>query len=84
MTFHTMALIKLQARAGESETPERQQVERELIAEADRVVAFSPHERDSMIRLYGGDPQRITLAPVAWTSPGSGPWNGRRPGCGWD
>lgn len=63
VTFHTMALIKLQARAGESETPERQQVERELIADADRVVAFSPHERDSMVRLYGGDAERITLVP---------------------
>ena len=63
VTFHTMALIKLQARAGESETPERQQVERELIADADRVVAFSPHERDSMVRLYGGDAERMTLVP---------------------
>ena len=63
VTFHTMALIKLQARAGESETPERQQVERELIADTDRVVAFSPHERDSMVRLYGGDAERITLVP---------------------
>ena len=62
-TFHTLSLIKMQARAGESEPVQRQRVERELIAEADRVVAFSPHERDAMVRLYGADANRITLAP---------------------
>ena len=63
ITFHTLSLIKMQARAGESEPVRRQRVERELIAGADRVVAFSPHERDAMVRLYGADTNRITLAP---------------------
>ena len=63
MTFHTLALIKMQSRAGEVEPAERQQVEGELMASAQRIVAFSPHERDAMVRLYGADADRIVLAP---------------------
>jgi len=62
-TFHTLGLIKMQSRAGEVEPAERQQVERELMASAQRIVAFSSHERDAMVRLYGADAGRIVLAP---------------------
>ena len=62
-TFHTLSLIKMQARAGESEPIQRQRVERELMADADQIVAFSPHERDAMVRLYDADPDQIELVP---------------------
>ena len=62
MTFHTLALIKMQSRAGEVEPEERSQLERELMASSQRIVAFSPHERDAMVRLYGADARRISLA----------------------
>ena len=63
VTFHTLGLIKMQSRAGEIEPPEREIVEREAMATADRVIAFSGHERDAMVRLYGADADRITLVP---------------------
>ena len=63
VTFHTLGLIKMQSRAGESEPPERQAAEREAMLSADRIIAFSGHERDAMARLYGADPARVTLAP---------------------
>ena len=63
VTFHTLALIKMQSRAGETEPEEREQVEREAMHTADRIVAFSGHERDSMARLYGADPAKVMLAP---------------------
>ena len=63
VTFHTLSRIKMQSRAGENEPVERQEVEEQLIASADRIIAFSPHERDSMARLYGADVGRIRLAP---------------------
>ncbi len=63
ITFHTLSLIKMQSRAGETEPAQRQREERKLIATADRVVAFSPHEREAMVRLYGADRRRIALAP---------------------
>jgi D-inositol-3-phosphate glycosyltransferase len=63
ITFHTLGLIKMQSRAGESEPSERIRVERELMASAHRVVAFSTHERDAMVRLYDADADRIVMAP---------------------
>ncbi len=63
VTFHTLALIKMQARAGEAEPAEREMVEREAMLDADRIVAFSGHERDAMAGLYGADPGKVRLAP---------------------
>ena len=63
LTFHTLALIKIQSRAGEAEPLQRGQVERELVASADRIVAFSPHERDAMMRLYQAEGANIELVP---------------------
>lgn len=62
MTFHTLALIKLQSRAGEAEPDQRSQSERDLMASSQQIIAFSPHERDAMVRLYGADARRISLA----------------------
>ena len=53
VTFHTLGLIKMQSRAGEVEPAERTLVEAEVMASVDRIIAFSPHERDAMERLYG-------------------------------
>lgn len=63
VTFHTLGLIKMQSRAGEAEPEERQHAERALMASARRIIAFSAHERDAMVNLYGADPRRIALAP---------------------
>ena len=63
VTFHTLGLIKMQSRAGEVEPAERTLVETEVMASADRIIAFSPHERDAMERLYGADPKKVTLVP---------------------
>lgn len=63
VTFHTLALIKMQSRAGESEPAEREAVERDAMLTADRIIAFSGHERDAMARLYGADPSKVMLAP---------------------
>ena len=63
MTFHTLALIKMQSRAGEAEPEQRSESERDLMASSQRIIAFSPHERDAMVRLYGADARRISLAP---------------------
>ena len=63
VTFHTLGLIKMQSRAGEVEPPERAIVEREVMATADRIIAFSGHEHDAMVRLYDAPADRITLVP---------------------
>jgi len=63
VTFHTLSLIKMQSRAGEEEQSERSVIETKVIATADRIIAFSPHERDAMARLYAADANKITLVP---------------------
>ena len=63
VTFHTLSLIKMQSRAGEIEQTERPFVEAEVMATADRIIAFSPHERDAMARLYGVDARKVSLVP---------------------
>ncbi len=63
VTFHTLALIKMQSRAGEVEPEEREIVERDAMLNADCIVAFSGHERDAMAGLYGADPGKVRLAP---------------------
>ncbi len=63
ITFHTLSRIKMQSRSGEQEPPVRQETEERIIADADCVVAFSPHERDAMVRLYGADRNRVELIP---------------------
>ena len=63
ITFHTLGLIKMQSRAGEVEQSERPIVEAEVMSTADRIIAFSPHERDAMARLYDADPSKVSLVP---------------------
>ena len=63
VTFHTLGLIKMQSRAGEVEPAERPIVEAEVMASADRIIAFSAHERDAMARLYDADATKVSLVP---------------------
>lgn len=63
VTFHTLGLIKMQSRAGEVEPAERPQVEAEVMATANRIIAFSAHEKDAMVRLYGADATKVSLVP---------------------
>ena len=63
VTFHTLSLIKMQSRAGEIEQTERPVVEAEVMATAGRIIAFSPHERDALARLYGADARKVSLVP---------------------
>ena len=62
-TFHTLAAVKSQSRAGEEGSETRERVEQEVMATADRVVAFTPHERDAMVRLYQANANTIDLIP---------------------
>ncbi len=75
ITFHTLALIKMQSRAGEREPLRRQQVEAELMASCDSIIAFSPHERDAMTRLYDADTRRIALVPCGVDLSRFRPWD---------
>ncbi len=61
--FHTLALVKHQARVGEDEAPERVEAERRVAAGADAVVAATEQEKNVLVRLYGASPFKIAVIP---------------------
>ena len=63
VTFHTLAEIKVRAKAGEKESAVRSRIEGELMASSQLIIASSPHERDSMVRLYDARDSRIEVVP---------------------
>lgn len=60
---HTLGLVKNQTlAAGARPEPElRIQVEKQIAAQADLLVASTGDERDDLVRLYGADPDRIAV-----------------------
>ena len=62
-SFHTLSEIKRQARVGERESEERTLGETKVIQSADSIVAFSQHERDALVRLYGAPDEKIEVIP---------------------
>ena len=62
-SFHTLAEVKMRARVGENETEHRASGERKIIAMADHVLAFSEHEKEAMVRLYGARPDKVGVIP---------------------
>ena len=61
--FHTLAEVKRRARVGEREPALRSTVERQVVQEAHRIVAGTPHERDALVRFYGAQPGKIVVIP---------------------
>ena len=63
VTFHTLAEIKIRARAGEKEPLLRSEVEKELMASTQLIIASSPHEKEALVRLYDAPVNRIQIVP---------------------
>ena len=65
--FHTLAEVKLRARASESEPRERIEAERRLVAgpdPIDRIVAATEHERRLLTQIYRVPSSRIAVVPL--------------------
>ena len=63
--FHTLAHMKnsVAQSEAEKESQARIDIEREVMAFADRLVAATPMERAQMAWLYGADPDKISVVP---------------------
>ena len=67
VTFHALGKVRrLHQGAADGFPPEREHIEAAVIAAADRVVAECPQDQDDLIRLYGGDPRRISIVPCGF------------------
>ncbi|MCH7642285.1 MAG: glycosyltransferase [Chloroflexi bacterium] len=62
-SFHTLAEVKRRARPGEIEIPQRAPGERQIARNADRIIAWSAHERGLLAELYGADRERVLIIP---------------------
>ncbi|MBI4328530.1 MAG: glycosyltransferase [Chloroflexi bacterium] len=63
-SFHTLAEVKLRALVGAKEDPRRSPSERAVMLAADRIVAFTSHERERMAQLYQVPPEKIAVVPA--------------------
>ncbi|MSQ31449.1 MAG: glycosyltransferase family 1 protein [Dehalococcoidia bacterium] len=62
--FHTLAEVKLRARASESEPPVRIEAERRLVQSLDRIVAATEHERRLLTQIYRVPAERVAVIPL--------------------
>jgi len=64
-SFHTLGEVKNLAAGDEDEREPRLRIEheREIVAQADVVIAADTTERDQLVELYGADPARIRMVP---------------------
>ncbi len=74
-TFHTLERIK--AETFEAESPERADLERQIIGCSDAVLGSCDVEVDQIIRHYGADPARVHVVPLGVEHAFFGP--GHRP-----
>ncbi len=62
--FHTLAEVKLRARASEREPQARMEAERVLVHSVDRIVAATEHERQLLRQLYRVPSERVAVIPL--------------------
>jgi len=60
---HTLAELKIRARPGEPEHPERDSSERRIMSEADSIVVWSENERNSLADIYQVPTSRTAIVP---------------------
>ena len=64
VTFHALGRVRRQHQGKNDRFPDsRFDVEDRIVAEADRIIAESPQEKQDLVQLYHADPVRITLIP---------------------
>jgi glycosyltransferase involved in cell wall biosynthesis len=64
VSFHAPALARRELQDGADDgPPERVDIERTLVQQADALVALCPQDRADLMRLYGARPARISTVP---------------------
>ena len=64
MTFHALGLVRREHQGDSDAFPaERIDIERRIVADADRLIAECPQDRRDLIRLYGAARHRISTVP---------------------
>ncbi len=62
MTFHALGLVRREhQREADAFPPERIDIERRIVRDADALIAECPQDRTDLMRLYGAAPERISM-----------------------
>ncbi|MED5619949.1 glycosyltransferase family 4 protein [Ideonella sp. BN130291] len=67
MTFHALGLVRREhQREADAFPPERVQIEKQLVQEADAIIAECPQDQQDLMRLYGADARKMIMVPCGF------------------
>ena len=69
VTFHALGLVRRKHQK-EMDTfpPQRIDIEREIVKDADQIIAECPQDKEDMISLYQACPEKITIVPCGFSA----------------
>jgi D-inositol-3-phosphate glycosyltransferase len=69
VTFHALGLVrKMHQKEMDKFPPERINIERKIIQDANWIIAECPQDKLDMVQLYNGDPAKICIVPCGFSS----------------
>jgi D-inositol-3-phosphate glycosyltransferase len=67
ITFHALGLVRREhQKDADAFPPQRVNLERELVRQADAIVAECPQDYTDLMRLYGANPEVMTMVPCGF------------------
>ncbi len=73
VTFHALGEVRrLHQGEADQSPPERIEIERRVVAEADQIIAECPRDEEDLVALYDAVPAKITIVPAASIRTSSG------------
>lgn len=74
VTFHALGLVRREhQRQADGFPPQRIDIERQIVREADCLIAECPQDELDLVRLYGAPPQRLAMVPCGYDPSEFGP-----------
>jgi D-inositol-3-phosphate glycosyltransferase len=69
VTFHALGLVRrLHQGAADEFPPRRIAIEREVMRDADAVIAECPEDREHLVTLYDADPRKVVTVPCGFST----------------
>ncbi len=67
ITFHALGRVRRLHQGNKDTFPDKRfDIEDRIVAEADRIIAECPQDRDDLLKLYQADPERISIVPAGF------------------
>jgi D-inositol-3-phosphate glycosyltransferase len=69
VTFHALGLVRrLHQGAADEFPPRRIAIEREVMRDADAIIAECPEDREHLVSLYDADPRKVAVIPCGFAT----------------